>query len=334
MLKFGKKFQKRAGRQPCKMVIEMQVTELFPSILEEALLQYSEGAIADFSPDFYTSLPELQEHLLYPCAGGKRVIRRPDFFALQDVDSYLLLYTKEGSGSVHAEGDSRVLEPDSLLLWDCRDYLQLRPVTSEWQIFLLFFGGEAADVYYEEICKISFPVFSLPEKSTCTDQLRRIIELGMITSPHHAIEENRLLTDILSDLLFSLHLEHLDVKAAPPYLSKIKFLFDTEYQKDYSVTELAATAGISRYRLSREFASQFGQTPIKYLNNVRLNHACALLETTNMRIHEIAAAVGIDSVTHFISLFRAKTGQTPAAYRQGYLALLDVSPDEDGPHPE
>lgn len=69
--------------------------------------------------------------------------------------------------------------------------------------------------------------------------------------------------------------------------------------------------------------------PVKYLNNVRLNHACALLETTNMRVHEIAAAVGIDSVTHFISLFRAKTGKTPAAYRQGYLALLDVSPDED-----
>lgn len=92
----------------------------------------------------------------------------------------------------------------------------------------------------------------------------------------------------------------------------------------HSVTELAAQAGISRYRLSREFAEYYGQTPIRYLNSVRPSHACTLLETTNLRVHEIASAVSIDSLTHFINLFKAKTGITPAAYRNGYLAFRET----------
>ncbi|MCD8338510.1 MAG: helix-turn-helix transcriptional regulator [Lachnospiraceae bacterium] len=302
----------------------MQITELFPSALQLALMEYSDGALLDFMPDFYTSLPDLQEHLLYPCAGGTRQIRRPDSFAFQDVDGYLFLYTKKGQGVLHSEGDSQPLDENSLLLWDCRDYLQLRPVTSEWTVYLLFFYGDAVSVYYEEICKLRFPIFSLSEQSRIADNLRRITELGMTTSPHHAFEENRLLTDILSDLLLDLHMGQSTVKATPPYLLKIRHLFDTEYQREYSVTELAAEAGISRYRLSREFSEYFGQTPVRYLNGVRLSHACTLLETTNLRIHEIASAVGIDSVTHFINLFREKNGMTPAAYRDAYHVFREI----------
>lgn len=302
----------------------MQITELFPSTLQIALMEYSDGALKDFMPDFYTSLPDLQEHLLYPCAGGTCQIHRPDSFAFQDVDGYLFLYTKKGQGVIHTEGDSLPLNEESLLFWDCRDYLQLRPVTSEWTVYLLFFQGDAVSVYYEEICKLRFPIFSLSEHTLIADNLRRITELGMTTSPHHAFEENRLLTDILSDLLLDLHMGQSGGKAIPPYLLKIKSLFDTAYSEEHSITELAAGAGVSRYRLSREFSEYFGQTPVRYLNSVRLSHACILLETTNQHVHEIASAVGIDSVTHFINLFKTKTGMTPATYRDSYHAFRDT----------
>ncbi len=302
----------------------MQITELFPSSLKIALMDYSNGTLADFMPDFYTSLPDVQSHLLYPCAGGLRTLNRPDSFAFQDVNSYLLLYTVAGEGIVQTEGDRNTLTEGSLLLWDCQDYLQLRPAVSQWSIRLVFFSGEAASTYYEEICKISFPVFSCPEHTQVADNIRRLTELGLLTSPHHAIQENRLLTDILSDLLLDLHMDHTNVKVAPPYLIKIKALFDTSYQKDHSVTELAASFSISRYRLCREFTEHYGQTPIKYLNSVRLSHARTLLETTDLRIHEVASAVGIDSVTHFINLFKSKTGMTPAAYREGYRSFREI----------
>ncbi|MCD7716174.1 MAG: AraC family transcriptional regulator [Lachnospiraceae bacterium] len=302
----------------------MQITELFPSSLEIALMDYSDGTISDFMPDFYTSLPDLQSHLLYPCAGGLRTLNRPDSFAFQDVNSYLLLYTVNGEGMVQAEGDQDSLSEGSLLLWDCQDYLRLRPITAKWSVRLVFFSGESTPAYYEEICKINFPVFSYPEGTQVADNIRRLTELGLQTSPHHAFEENRLLTDILSDLLLNLYGKQTIVKAAPPYLVKIKDLFDTEYQKEHSVTKLAAAFSVSRYRLCREFAQYYGLTPVKYLNSVRLEHARILLETTNLRIHEVASEVGIDSVTHFINLFKGAIGMTPAAYREGYRSFREI----------
>ncbi|MCD7763196.1 MAG: helix-turn-helix transcriptional regulator [Lachnospiraceae bacterium] len=302
----------------------MQITELFPSSLEVALMDYSDGTIADFMPDFYTSLPDLQNHLLYPCAGGLRTLSQPDSFAFQDVNSYLLLYTVKGEGMVQAEGDQEALAEGSLLLWDCQDYLRLRPTTAKWGIRLVFFSGESADIYYEEICKISFPVFTCPESTQLADNIRRLTELGLVTSPHHAFEENRLLTNILSDLLLTLYEKHSEGKAAPPYLMKIKELFDTDYQHEHTVTDLAASFSVSRYRLCRDFAQYYGMTPIKYLNSVRLTHARTLLETTNLRIHEVASRVGIDSITHFINLFKASTGTTPAAYREGYRSFREI----------
>ncbi|MCD7745439.1 MAG: AraC family transcriptional regulator, partial [Lachnospiraceae bacterium] len=286
----------------------MQIPELFPSILERILSEYSEGTISDFIPDSYTSLPELQEHMLYPCAGGARCLHNPDAFAFQDLDCYLFLYTNDGQGVIQSEGDSRMLDAGSLLFWDCRDYLQLRPVTAGWSVRLLFFSGDTAHIYYEEICKLSFPVFSFPEKSAAIDNLRRLTEFGQITSPHHAIEANRLLTDFLSDLLMNLHVGQFDKKAPPSYLQKIRALFDSQYQQTYSITELAESFQISRYRLSREFSEYYGQSPIKYLNSVRLIHARSLLETSSLHVHEISSAVGLVRDTHFISLFSSGAG--------------------------
>ncbi|MCD8013098.1 MAG: AraC family transcriptional regulator [Lachnospiraceae bacterium] len=302
----------------------MQIPELFPSMLERVLAEYSEGTISDFIPDSYTSLPELQEHMLYPCVGGTRHLHNPDSFAFQDLECYLFLYTSGGQGVIQSEGDSRMLDTGSLLFWDCRDYLLLRPVTADWTVRLLFFSGNLAHIYYEEICKLCFPVFSFSEKSTAFDNLRRLTEFGQITSPHHAIEANRLLTDFLSDLLINLHAGQLDKKAPPSYLQKIRSLFDTQYQQAYSIADLADSFQISRYRLSREFSEHYGLSPVKYLNSVRLSHACSLLETTSLHVHEISSAVGFDSVTHFIHLFKAKNGMTPTAYRDGYRAFREI----------
>ncbi len=68
----------------------MQITEFFTSGLEGALKEYSRGDLSDFLPDSHTSLPDLQEHLLYLCAGGHRTLKQPDSFSFQDVNGFLL----------------------------------------------------------------------------------------------------------------------------------------------------------------------------------------------------------------------------------------------------
>ena len=128
----------------------MQVTELFPSQLEEAIKKNPHGNIADFLPDIHDSLPEIQENLFYICAGGRRTLHQMEQYSFSDIEGYLLLYTHAGRGIMEVSGDSRNLEEGDMLLWDCADFIQLRALSEEWKVDILFFNGNAVITYISD----------------------------------------------------------------------------------------------------------------------------------------------------------------------------------------
>lgn len=96
----------------------------------------------------------------------------------------------------------------------------------------------------------------------------------------------------------------------------MKKMFDTHYDQTYSLDDLENSLGISKYRLCREFSNVFHESPIHYLNRVRISNSKLLLQNTNMKIHEIGAQVGIENTNHFINLFKRQEGTTPLIYRE------------------
>ena len=54
----------------------------------------------------------------------------------------------------------------------------------------------------------------------------------------------------------------------------------------------------------------------KYIQNVRMNHAAALLRGTELSIKEIALRCGYHNSSHFYHLFEKKFGVSPAQYRR------------------
>ena len=102
----------------------------------------------------------------------------------------------------------------------------------------------------------------------------------------------------------------------PSYLMQIKKLFDEHYQENYTLDALEQKFDKSRYRLCREFSHYFGQSPIQYLNHRRIREAKVLLLSTNLSVHEVGSAVGIENTNHFINLFKKETGATPLVFKQ------------------
>ena len=104
----------------------------------------------------------------------------------------------------------------------------------------------------------------------------------------------------------------------PSYLISIRNSFHKNFAKPFSLAELETQYEISRFRIAHEFTAAFGQSPIAYLNCLRLQKACELLMCGDDRIGEISAAVGFESTNHFINLFRRQYGMTPGTYRKHY----------------
>ncbi len=89
-------------------------------------------------------------------------------------------------------------------------------------------------------------------------------------------------------------------------------LFD-DVADDRTLDEWAHLAGMARRTLMRAFSSEVGMTFGRWRRQARLFAALELL-AQNKSVTEAAIAVGYDSVSAFIDMFRTMLGSTPQAY--------------------
>ena len=77
------------------------------------------------------------------------------------------------------------------------------------------------------------------------------------------------------------------------------------------VADLASAAYMSEPTFYRAFQNEFGQTPVAWLTDLRIERARSLLRDEARSVTDVAAAVGFSSVSHFIRIYRRHVGRTP-----------------------
>lgn len=78
----------------------------------------------------------------------------------------------------------------------------------------------------------------------------------------------------------------------------------------------AHRCGLSRAQFNRLFRSHTGTSPANYIIECRMQRARALLESSPMRIGEIAQALGYSDVYYFSRQFRERMGVSPRVWRE------------------
>ena len=85
---------------------------------------------------------------------------------------------------------------------------------------------------------------------------------------------------------------------------------------DLSISELAATACLSRYHFARAFQRATGLPPHRYVSSERLKLARRLLADTNESLVQVALACKFSSQANFTRAFRQALGVSPGQFRQ------------------
>jgi transcriptional regulator GlxA family with amidase domain len=102
-----------------------------------------------------------------------------------------------------------------------------------------------------------------------------------------------------------------------PALRAVVDLISGQPALDHSTSCLAARAGVSPRHLARMFAAEFGTTPVKYVEQVRLDHAKALLDAGH-GVAETARAAGFGSSETMRRAFVSRLGVSPSGYRDRF----------------
>ena len=82
-----------------------------------------------------------------------------------------------------------------------------------------------------------------------------------------------------------------------------------------SVADRAEEAGVSAAHFSRMFKKVVGVSPQYYAMEARVDQARQMLMESEMKVGQIAAALGYRDVFFFSRQFKQVTGKTPGAYR-------------------
>jgi len=107
--------------------------------------------------------------------------------------------------------------------------------------------------------------------------------------------------------------------------------FLQEHYLDHdAIGQVIAIAGVPERTLKRRFKAATGSSLIEFLQNLRIEAAKKLLETSDLSVDEISAEVGYSDASFFRRLFRRLTGLPPARYRRMFQPLTRSTQPQPG----
>ena len=90
------------------------------------------------------------------------------------------------------------------------------------------------------------------------------------------------------------------------------------FHQNFPLQAPARRVGMSLRNFVRRFKHATGDSPLAYLQKLRIAAAKRLLESDHRSMQEISDAVGYQDVAFFRSLFQRHTGVSPSAYRERF----------------
>jgi AraC family transcriptional regulator, arabinose operon regulatory protein len=240
-------------------------------------------------------------------------------------DDWLLIYTVDGIGQFNNNlNESALVFPGQLVL--------IKPGTPQG------YGVEASRQYWE----ILWAHFQLKpqwmEWVNWPQLFRGVLHTTLPTPPEQNRVKNLLLdmnkTSALSarnaqDIALSiveqvlLWCDQVHTRSGESAIDpRIRLAIDfasTHLSHELDVDTLADKAGLSTSRFAHLFRQEMGQSPQRYVEQLRIKRARQLLERAGLSIKEVSAQVGFADAFYFANRFRKTTGQSPTAYRQQHV---------------
>ena len=243
------------------------------------------------------------------------------------------------------EGKQENVYPDSLyftLPWQEHGSTGEFEPGHEWSFVVLFLPGAG----------LTGPTpFDFPAELGFDNATSEFIGNLLLNAPRHAWPSTPLFRVVLSSLVAELSsprlfhrprtihltaqlilelaaiLEQPENQPDPMEAERLPWLLHELKQRcaePWTLNDMAALIGLKHARFTLLFHHYTGDSPLRYLNRLRVEKARFMLRSTPKPITWIALECGFCSSQHFARVFREFTGVTAQEYRQNKLSPLEL----------
>lgn len=235
-------------------------------------------------------------------------------------NSFLLLYTIKGEGTLFSGDVSMTLLPGSCAIIDCHSPHEYYSASEGWDFLWIHFNGSGASPLFQILYTGVPQEIKLIDPTAFESLLTKIVTLTKSNDIVSCMEASAHMHNVFQILLQSMldtEQEHKKDNYSEYIDSAVHFIQDN-YANPITIDDIISDIPISKYHFIRLFRRIMGVTPYSYLTNYRINRSKTLLHSTRQSIAEIAEACGFLDTSNFIYQFKKHTGVRPTHYRKDF----------------
>jgi AraC family transcriptional regulator of arabinose operon len=246
----------------------------------------------------------------YPAASGHRMNRERH-------DDNLLIYCTAGKGRLEAgDWQGNIEAGQVMLLPQGLPHLYQADSEDPWTLFWVHFQGATTGVFLQYLgYRENRPVVAAGISPVLIGAFTSLMEVRRTGYSTRAfINAANQLRHLLSQMALEIR-AHQGRMQGGFELEQVQAYMLENIDQTVTLDMLAATANMSKYHFSTRYKQLTGYSPIKHYLNMKMEHACHLLDSTNSSVGGIANKLGYEDPLYFSRLFHKTVGLSPRAYR-------------------
>jgi transcriptional regulator GlxA family with amidase domain len=116
------------------------------------------------------------------------------------------------------------------------------------------------------------------------------------------------------------NLQHTHGDAA---IGEVQAFIEKNYSESLTIDELSGKFNMSSRTLIRKFTRVTANTPLEYIQRVRVEAAKRLLEKGKLTVEQVCMESGYTDFGFFRNIFKRLTGLTPQEYKRKYNHMFN-----------
>ncbi len=231
---------------------------------------------------------------------------------------YQWIQCRDGRGELRLRGKNYSLEQGQGMLlfpWESHEYFAM---TSSWTVDWIIFRGTDTERFIQDMLGLREScVLAVTTPHVIAGKLEELYGTA-----HSALStKNMLCSALVYGVLMDL-LRLASLGQSPSIVTRFAKLtpalnyIDAAYDRPITLSELSELTGVTPQYFCEYFKKATSQTPVEYINMVKIRKSKELLLLSpNRKIKEVAEQVGFLDTSYFCSLFRRLEGMSPSEFR-------------------
>lgn len=239
---------------------------------------------------------------------------------LVPIPQYVLIYCTDGRGWFETNGKRYAVEKNQcFILPEGVPHRYGADDNDPWTIYWVHFKGTLAPHYARQLvvpADVKPSAFSrISRRIELFEEIYRTLEMGY--SRDNLLYACSAFHHFLGTLCFLQSYRQAESGVLTGDLIEATLHYMKEnIGNRLTVCQLAGHIGYSASRFTSLFTERTGYSPMDYFNRLKIQHACYLLDCTDMRVNQVCYKIGIKDCYYFSRVFTRIMGMSPTKYRQ------------------